>query len=462
MKKRGRSLLKRISMITAVAMLITVFNIPFMGYATEGQAASAAQNGFGVAIGDHIEGGYTPIADEGVVVDDLYDEELDYGDGPYHEFEITYNDGIFDEDPDYPGVDQEDAVPEGLITITSSDVDVVAPILQKRVYNENTDKYEYIYQNDIQATSKLDVDDEGFTTQYFSLYYTGFGQATITMTFTYPDGEEVTMAEFPVTVKGVAVVIDQDIFAYDGNVKTPEIGVVDWQGNIVSEDNYTLNYADGRKLPGVYDIEIVFNEDYDGYKGSWVTYFVITPKAPASVSTRLTGHDDIRVSWKASTGADGYYVYYKKGTGSYNLLKRVTGTYATASNLTDGAKYTFKIVPYVDAYGEKVKANVYKTSAATYTLKKISTPKVSKSGTKVKVRWTNISGETGYQISRSTKSKGTNIVATYKTTKGTYKNITAKKGTKYYYKVRAYKSYVVNGKTVKVYGPWSETKSYRR
>ena len=86
------------------------------------------------------------------------------------------------------------------------------------------------------------------------------------------------------------------------------------------------------------------------------------------------------------------------------------------------------------------------------------TPVVTKSGSKVKVSWKNIAGETGYQISKATKSGKTSIVATYKTTKGTYKMLTAKKGTKYYYKVRAYKQV---GKT-KIYGPWSKVKSYKR
>jgi len=437
MKKRG--VLKRISLVTALMMFITVFSIPWMGYAAE--LTPAAQNGFGVAIGDNVNGGYTPVITEGIVIKDLYDEDLDYGDGPYNPFEITYG--------------NEEGVPEGVITISSSDPDVVTVTTYHQPDNDVPIDYQ-------KSEAKINVSDEEYTTQYFDLCYMGFGHADITVKHTAPNGEEVTVAEFPVTIKGVVVFIEQDIFTYDGNIKTPKIGVVDWQGNIVSEDNYTVNYAEGRKLPGVYEIEVAFKESYTEYQGSWLTYFLITPKAPASVSTRLTGHDDIRVSWKSSTGADGYYVYYKKGSGSYKLLKSVTGTYATAANLTDGAKYTFKVVPYMDVDGMKFKSASYKTSSAIYTLKKISTPKISKSGTKVKVRWTNISGETGYQISRSTKSKGTNIVATYKTTKGTYKNVSAKKGTKYYYKVRAYKSYVVNGKTVKVYGPWSSVKSYRR
>ncbi len=443
--KKGR--LKLISYVTAIAMLITVFNIPFLAYAAE-SSVPAAQNGFGVAIGDHIEGGYTQVTTDGIIIEDLYDENLDDGEGPYHPFEITYGD--------------EDAVPEGLITITSSNAEIAAPVLSKRIYDEAADDYYYEPQNDLVATSKLEVDDEGFTTQYFDLYYTGLGQATITMTFTYPDGETVTMAEFPVIVKGVMIYMDEDRFVYNGNEQTPEITLEDWQGNVVDESNYTITYLGDKKTPGEQEVEISFVAEYTEYQDTLYTYYEIVPKAPTSVKLRLTGHDDIRVSWDKSIGADGYYVYYKKGTGSYQYLKRVTSLYATAKDLTDGAKYYFKVIPYVNVYDEKVTSTSYKTSGYIYTLKKVSTPKLSKSGTKVKVSWTNISGETGYQISRSTKKTGTNIVATYKTTTGKSKTVKATKGKKYYYKVRAYRSYVVDGKTVKVYGPWSSPKAYKR
>ncbi len=181
-------------------------------------------------------------------------------------------------------------------------------------------------------------------------------------------------------------------------------------------------------------------------------------KAPATVKATLSGgHDDVKVSWSKVKGADSYRVYYKKSTStSYTLLTTTTKLSVTKKNLTDGVKYTFKVVPcYKD--GNTTVTGFYSKTASVYTLKKLATPKVSKvNAKKVKVSWTNIYGESGYQISRSTKKTGTNIVSTYSTTSGKTKTLSVTKGKKYYYKVRAYKT--VDGK--KIYGPWSNVKAY--
>jgi len=187
---------------------------------------------------------------------------------------------------------------------------------------------------------------------------------------------------------------------------------------------------------------------------------------PASATAKLRtvtgGYDDVVFSWSKVADASGYFVYYKKSTAkSYSYLTRTTGTTVTKKDLTDGAKYYFKVVPYDKVGDARYQSIEYKTATIT-TLKKVSTPKVVRSGSKVKVSWSNISGESGYQISRSTKKSGTNIVSTYKTTTGKSKIIKANKGKKYYYKVRAYKSVKVGSKYYKVYGPWSYVKSYRR
>lgn len=185
-------------------------------------------------------------------------------------------------------------------------------------------------------------------------------------------------------------------------------------------------------------------------------------KATADLSTAKSGYDNVKVSWNKVAGAAGYVIKYKKSSESKWSSATVKNTTSyTTGNLTAGVKYEFRVYPYITDSGKNYVSNQY-TSGSVYTLKKISTPKVKRSGNKVKVSWTNINGESGYQISKSTKKSGTSVVATYKTTTGKSKTITAKKGKKYYYKVRAYKNVKVGSKIYKVYGPWSNVKAYKR
>ena len=98
-----------------------------------------------------------------------------------------------------------------------------------------------------------------------------------------------------------------------------------------------------------------------------------------------------------------------------------------------------------------------KTATVT-TLKKMITPSVSKaSATKVKVTWKNIAGESGYQISYSTSKTKDGTVKDYNGSDLTSKTFAVTKGKTIYYKVRAFKT--VDGK--KIYGPWSEVKSFK-
>lgn len=218
-------------------------------------------------------------------------------------------------------------------------------------------------------------------------------------------------------------------------------------------DSYKVSYYNNT-VPGKATVKIT---GLGNYTGTITKNFNIVPKAPSSVSAKLYGHDDVKFSWSKSTGATGYAVYYKKSTsGNYTYLTRTTGTSIKKSGLTDGAKYYFKVIPYKTIDGVRTYGSSKYTSV--YTLKQISKPPVYKySSSKVRVKWTNISGESGYQISKSTRKTGTNIVCTYGTTSGTYKTISATKGKTYYYKVRAYKT--VDGK--RIYGPWSPVRIYR-
>lgn len=179
-------------------------------------------------------------------------------------------------------------------------------------------------------------------------------------------------------------------------------------------------------------------------------------KAPSRVSAYLYGHDDIKITWTKSSGANGYYVYYKKSSDSnYKYLGSTTKKYYKKANLTDGVKYTFKVVPRYSV-NKKNYSSYYNKCASITTLKKVSSS-VNRIGfSKMQLLWNNIDGETGYQISKASKKSKTNIVYTYKSSTASKKNFSPKLNKKYYYKIRAYR--VSGGK--RIYGPWSSVISY--
>lgn len=184
--------------------------------------------------------------------------------------------------------------------------------------------------------------------------------------------------------------------------------------------------------------------------------------APTSVTPKLYKYyNGVSLSWSKVTGAKAYKVYYKKSTSSnYTYLKMTTGTSLTKTRLSPGAKYYFRVYP-CDTLDKTTKIYYGKYNYrynSIYTLKKLNTPYVSKNSKYyVKVKWNNILGESGYQISKSTSKTGTNIVYTYKTTTGTYKTLKATRGKTYYYKVRAYKTVG----SQRIYAPWSSVRAYK-
>ncbi len=295
-----------------------------------------------------------------------------------------------------------------------------------------------------------------YTVSYFD--NTNAGTATVTVEgmgdYTGTVNKTFTISKQPYSSK-FKITLSTANYTYNGYAKKPTVTVYNAKGKkLINGTDYSVTYASGRTKIGKYKVTVNFKGNYSGSKA---LYFEIGPKNPSSVKTALYGYDDVKVSWSKVSGASGYKVYYKKSSASsWTLLKTTTATSYKKANLSDGVKYDFKVVAYKKVNGNACE-NAGKTSGI-YTLKKVAGVKAAKSGSKVKVSWTNINGETGYQISQATSKSKTNVVATYKTTSGKYKTVSAKKGKTYYYKVRAYK--VVDGK--KIFGPWSSAVKYKR
>lgn len=325
----------------------------------------------------------------------------------------------------------------------------------------STDNYEVSYQDNINpGTATMLITGKGnyYTgtlAKEFKIYHNHSYKTVTTKATVSSNGLSQQVCSSCGDVKSTRTIykissvnISTSAYTYDGKIKSPSVIVKDSNGNkLIKGKDYTVNYgSSSRRAIGRYSIKVTFKGVYDGNK---TLYYTIGPKNPSSVSAQLYGYDDIKVSWKKVSGVTGYMVYYKKSTDSSWSSKTIKGTSLKLANLADGVKYNIKVVSYKIKNGHKC----YNAGKATniYTLKTVNGVKIAKDGSKVKVSWMNISGETGYQISQSTKKSGTDIIATYKTTSGNSKIVSAIKGKSYYYKVRAYK--VVDDKVI--FGPWS-------
>ncbi len=254
------------------------------------------------------------------------------------------------------------------------------------------------------------------------------------------------------------VLISETEFVYNGKVQTPDVLAKTSDGTrLVKGTDYTLTYASGRKNTGKYTVKITFKGNYSGSK---TFSFTIAPKKVGKLTAGTVKTNSFKIAWSKVTGADGYVVYLKNlKTGKYERYKTLSGNGSvkcTISGLKTGTNYSVKVKAYKKdggtIWGEASSAYTFSTAPATPTLKM-----TSKNG-KAVASWTNVAGETGYQLQFSTKkTTGFEKVKTYSAnvTKGTKSGL--KKGKTYYFRVRAYKKV---GSQI-VYSAWSSVKSVK-
>lgn len=158
-----------------------------------------------------------------------------------------------------------------------------------------------------------------------------------------------------------------------------------------------------------------------------------------TVSATACTTSSVTLKWTSLDNADAYQVYkYNSSTKKYEKVKTTTSTTYTDSSLSSGEKPIYKVRAYI----KNSLGNVFysKYSAAFYASVAPATPTgvklVSKNETSVKFKWTGVSC-TKYVIYRYDAVSGAyKKIAT--TTSTSYTDKTAKSGTAYKYKVRAY------------------------
>lgn len=182
-------------------------------------------------------------------------------------------------------------------------------------------------------------------------------------------------------------------------------------------------------------------------------------------ATAEKGKSKVTISWENVKGADGIRIYeLNKDTGEFKTIRTIEGSYVSSYTVTRklAETYTFRVSAYkankkgvptfFGNYSEDAVVTTTPGKPSTVTLKSNKTGQVS-------ITWNKIARAEGYQIYRSTSKNGkyTRIktrVASFRT----YTDTTAKSGTTYYYKIRAYVT-GHNGK--RVYGVCSVPKAVK-
>ena len=156
------------------------------------------------------------------------------------------------------------------------------------------------------------------------------------------------------------------------------------------------------------------------------------PSAPVAKIMTYAGKP--RLSWKAIDGATKYYIYRSTDGKTFKYYEKTTKTSFTDSKSASGKKYYYK-VKAVTVVNDKAIVSGYSNVKSIFTSLAKPTVKITTASGKPKLTWGKVTGADKYYVYRSTDGKTFKHFAT--TTKLSYTNTSAKKGTKYYYKVKA-------------------------
>lgn len=245
---------------------------------------------------------------------------------------------------------------------------------------------------------------------------------------------------------------------YTGKSTTPQITVTTPDGVKLIDNSsayrghfnteYKNNVDIGTATMTVSQISYSNNymEDRCSITGTRTIKYKILPAAATDVKVRKRDFKAVEIAWNASASANGdndiTYDIYQKTSKGWTLLGNTDKTNYKITGLNKATNYTFRV--YASATGKDGKTYKSKTYAEkTVRTKGLSAPvikatKGTKSG-KVKLTWKKVQGADKYKVYRATSKNGKYVCI--KTTKQTSTiNWNAKKGTTYWYKVKAVKA----------------------
>ncbi len=307
---------------------------------------------------------------------------------------------------------------------------------------QDTD-YTVVYSNNTSAgTATVKITGKGIYTGTATKTFT-IAKASQTLTVSAASSSIFTGSTTTVAVSGAVGTV-----TYTSSDKT--IATVSPSGVVTGQKPGTVTIT----------VTAAGTSNYNAAAGKTVSIKVTL--ASCTVSSLTNATKGITVKWNQVTGATGYYVYRKTGSGSYKLIKTIkknsTLSYTdTAVKSKNRISYTYKVVAYYSSNSSTVKS-----AFTAKTIVRLKTPTLSSvkntSSKKLTVKWKKVSKVTGYQIQYSTSSSFTTSKTT--TVKGYSKvsKVLSKltKGKKYYVRIRTY--YKTSSGTI-YYSAWTSKKA---
>lgn len=144
----------------------------------------------------------------------------------------------------------------------------------------------------------------------------------------------------------------------------------------------------------------------------------------------------IEVNWEEETGALGYKIYRKVGSGSYSAVKTISDNSTVSWIDEDADKIDTKYKYFVRAYTKKGTKTLYAKRSNIITVKRLSTPKLKSVVNKkegILFKWRSVKGAKSYAVYRKTNNSDWKYLTN--TTDTQYLDKSAKVGKVYTYTV---------------------------
>ena len=228
--------------------------------------------------------------------------------------------------------------------------------------------------------------------------------------------------------------LSKESFAYDGKKHSVTVTLKDRNGKKITDFN--CFGTEGKDI-GKYTVTVELKGNYSGKKS---LSFSVVPGNPTDLKAVVIANQ-VTLTFKGTVGADGYRVYYQKGT---KLKSLGTTTKASCSfALPDyGKSYTLVIKSYKKVGDTTLWSSGIKTEISSGP-QNVTGIKVSSNYYKIKLSWDKTETADGYRVYIKIDGKYKVLTTTEKTS---FTVSPLKSDTKYTFAVKAYRK--VDGKTL--------------